>query len=458
MRAFHLVGLCLLLAADASAQNWPAFRGPGAAGTIEGAKPPQAWSVKTGKNVQWKTPIPGLAHASPIVWGDRVFVATSVQLEGEPVFRHGLYGDVDTTSNEGDISWRLYALDRATGKVLWEREAAKAKPRVNRHIKATHANSTPVTDGRTVVVYFGSEGGLYAYDFEGKQLWRTEVGPADTGWFYDASYQWGHASSPVVWRDRVILQADQAKDSFLAAYALADGKQLWRTPRPELPSWGTPLVVESDRGPEIVCHGGHAIRGYDPETGQERWRLEPTSEVTVGSPVAAHGLVFVSNGYRPVQPIYAIRPGGSGDLSLAAGSTSSERIAWSHDKGGTYIPTPLVVGDLFYTLADNGTLTSYDARTGEQVYRQRVGGGRAAFTASPVAGDGRLYLSSEDGDVYVIRAGRSYESLEVNSMGEVIMATPALSGDLLIVRSREHVWGLKEAPPAAPATGAGAAE
>jgi outer membrane protein assembly factor BamB len=242
----------------------------------------------------------------------------------------------------------------------------------------------------------------------------------------------------------VILQVDQAKDSFLAAYDLASGRQLWRTPRPELPSWATPVVVEGDKGPEIVCHGGHAIRGYDPETGRERWHLEPTAEVTVGSPVAAHGLVYVANGYRPVQPVYAIRPGGSGDISLAAGSTAGERVAWSQPKGGTYIPTPIVIGDHLYTLADNGTLTCYDAKTGEQIYKQRVGAGRAAFTASPVAADGRLYLSSEDGDVFVVKAGRDYQSLETNSLGEVIMATPALSGDLLIVRTQGHVWGLRE--------------
>lgn len=446
-----IVSASLLLACAVHAQNWPSFRGPAASGVAEGARPPQSWKVQDGKNVRWKTPIPGLAHSSPIVWGERVFVTSAVHLAGDPTFRSGLYGDVDTTSNEGEISWRLYCLERASGKILWERELAKGPAKVNRHIKATHANSTPATDGKTVVALFGSTGGLHAFDFDGKELWKRDLGPIDTGWFYDPSYQWGHASSPIVTEGKVLLQVDRAKDSFLAAFDLASGQDLWKTARPEISSWGTPNVIAGPEGLEVVTHGGRGIRGYDLKSGKELWSLKPTSEVTASTPVVAHGLIYTSDGYRPTQPVYAIRPGGRGDISLAAGATSNERIAWSHPTGGTYIPSPIVVGDLYYTLADNGTLTCYDAKTGEQIYKQRVGGGRHAFSASPVAADGKLFLSSEEGEIFVIASGREYRSLDVSSMNEVIMATPAVSGDLLIVRTQKHLWGLGEtAPPSAP--------
>ena len=444
-----------LVAAGSSAQDWPAFRGPSASGVAEGATPPQSWKVDGGVNVRWKTPIPGLAHSSPIVTGDRVFVTTAVHLTGEPTIRTGLYGDVDSAADPGEISWRLLALERGSGKVVWEREVAKGVPAVQRHIKATHANSTPATDGKVVVAFFGTTGTLVAYDLAGDEKWRRDLGPIDSGWFFDPSYQWGHASSPILVEGRVILQVDRAKDSFLAAFALADGKELWRTARPEIPSWGTPNAIAGPEGLEVVTHGGRGIRGYDLASGRELWSLKPTSEITATTPVVAHGMIYTSDGYRPTQPVYAIRPGGRGDISLAAGATSNERIAWSHPKGGTYIPTPIVVGDLYYTLNNNGTLTCYDARTGEQLFKQRVGDGQHAFSASPVAAAGRLYLASEEGEVFVVAAGREYKALEASTLPESIMATPAISGDLLLVRTQKHLWGIGPTTPAeaAPAKG-----
>lgn len=445
-----------LIASAAPAQDWPSFRGPSASGVGDGDAVPQSWQVEGNVNVRWKTPIPGLAHSSPIVWGDRVFVTSAVHLAGDPTIRTGLFGDVDSATDAGEISWRLYALDRASGKIVWEREIAKGAPKVARHIKATHANSTPATDGKVVVAFFGTTGALVAYDFAGKERWRRDLGPIDAGWFYDASYQWGHASSPILADGRVLLQVDRAKDSFLAAFDVRDGKELWRTARPEIPSWGTPNVIAGPEGTEVVTHGGRGIRGYDLTSGRELWWLKPTSEITATTPVVAHGMIYTSDGYRPTQPVYAIKPGGRGDISLAEGKTANERIAWSHPKGGTYIPSPIVVGDLYYTLNNNGTLTCYDAKTGEQLYKQRVGDGQHAFTASPVAAGGRLYLASEEGEVFVVAAGREYKAVDKSSLGETIMATPALSGDLMILRSQKHLWGIGKTaaaatPPAAPA-------
>ncbi|MFN7961240.1 MAG: PQQ-binding-like beta-propeller repeat protein [Thermoanaerobaculia bacterium] len=448
MKRFLPSLLLLLLPATSQAQNWPSFRGPGASGLDPMAKPPATWNVKEGKNVRWSVPVPGFAHSSPIVWGDRVFVATAVHSEKEPTLRTGLYGDVDSATDPGQISWRLLAFERATGKLVWDRELAKGAPKVLRHFKATHANSTPATDGQHVVVFFGSEGGLYCLSQDGKLEWRTEVGGVDTGWFYDPSYQWGHASSPVIWQNQVILQVDRPKDSFLAAYDLATGKPLWRTPRAEISSWGTPTLVPSGDRFEIVTNGSRAIRGYDPKTGEELWHISPTTEVSVSTPIFAGGLVFVSEGYRPLQPVYAIRPGGRGDLSLKPDASTSAQIAWSVQKGGTYLPTPIAVGPHLYTLNNNGTLTCYEAATGKELYRQRVGDGHAAFSASPVATPERLYLASEDGDVFVVATGPEFRVLGSNPVGETLMATPAISGDLLILRTGKSLVAVGEPAPA----------
>jgi hypothetical protein len=424
-----------------AARPWPAFRGQNAAGNGDGQGAVSEWNVATGTNVRWKTPVPGIAISSPIVWGDRVFVTTAVGSSADKTFRTGLYGDVKPVDDLSEHTWKMVCLDKATGKVLWERTAFTGTPKVKRHPKSTQANSTPVTDGKRVVAVFGSIGLLAAWDINGAPLWTQKIGVIDSGWFLDPTYQWGHSSSPIIYRNSVILQADAQKGSYVAAYDLSSGKELWRTPREEIPTWGTPTVFSANGRDELVTNGTK-VRGYDPQTGKQLWTLGPNSEVTVGTPVVGDGLVYVTGGYPPVRPVYAIKPGSNGDISLAKGATSSEAIAWSNTSG-TYIPTPIVYDGLLYTLDNSGILTTYDAKSGERIYRSRVGGG-GAFTASPVAADGRLFIANEDGDVFVVRAGRTYEQLAKNEMKEVILSTPAISDGLIIVRTLGHVYAFGE--------------
>jgi outer membrane protein assembly factor BamB len=315
---------------------------------------------------------------------------------------------------------------------------------VKRHPKSTHAAATPVTDGKYVVALFGSEG-MYAYDMNGKLVWKQNLGTLDAGWFYDPDYQWEYAASPIIYKNMIIVQADIQKDSFIAAYDLKTGKPLWKTPREEIPGWATPTVVEGKTRAEVVTNGTKAIRGYDPATGKELWRLTPNSEVITPTPIFGHDLIYVTSGYRPIQPIYAIKPGAKGDITLQAGKDSSEFIAWSKQRGGPYMPTPIVYGDHLYTISNNGVVTAYNAKTGERLYQERVGGKGGAFTASPVAADGKLYFSSEDGEVFVVKAGPKYEFIGINPVGEVIMATPAISDGLVIVRGLKHVYAFGEA-------------
>ena len=442
-----LVCLCLL-SIGIRAQDWPQFRGPRATGVVEGQPAAVDWNAEKSVNTRWKTAIPGLAHSSPVVWGDKVFVSTAVTSGAKDETRYGLYGDVAPVKDDPKHTWKVYALDKATGKILWERVAYEGLPKVKRHPKSTHADSTPVTNGKYLVVLFGSHG-MYAYDLKGKLLWKQDLGLLDAGWFYDADYQWEYGSSPVIYKDLVIVQADVQKDSFIAAYSLKNGKLVWKTPREEISSWGTPTIYEGEMRAELITNGSKAIRGYDPATGKELWRLTPNSEVTTPTPFVAHDLIFVTSGYAPIQPIYAIRPGATGDISLAEGKESNTFIAWSKKRGGPYMPTPVVYGDYLYTCSNQGVLTAYNAHTGERIYQERLGGKGGAFTASPVASDGKIYLSSEDGDIFVVKTGPKYELLATNPVGEVMMATPAISGGLVIVRGLKHIFAFG---PAAAAT------
>ncbi len=439
-----IAGLLVFAVEPARAQNWPQFRGAGASGIVDGTPLPSKWNGETGENVLWKTPIPGLSHASPVVWGNRVFVATAVSSNPKPYFRAGLYGDVDSDTDLTKHSWKLYCLDKKTGKIIWERIAHEGIPKTKRHIKATFASSTPVTDGKNVVAFFGSEG-LYCYDLEGKLNWKADLGVLDAGWFFDPDYQWGTASSPIIFKDLVILQCDIQKDSFIAAFNLKTGKQVWRTPREEIPSWGTPTVYEGKSRAELVTNATRAIRGYDPMTGKELWQMRGNPEVTATTPIAAHDLIFISNSYRPNQPLYAIKPGASGDISLKEGQEINDFISWSKQRGGSYMPTPLVYGDYLYVCANHGVLTVYEAKTGVRVYQQRIGDKGGSYSASPVAGDGKIYLSSEDGEVFVVKAGPKYELISDNKVGEVLMATPAISEGVIIIRGQHHVFAVASA-------------
>lgn len=434
----------------AAPRPWPQFRGTHASGIGDGQGAPAAWNVATGEGVRFKTPIPGIGLSSPIVWGDRIFLTTAVSGKGDATFRTGLYGDTASVDDHSVHSFRLYALDAVTGRVAWEREVHRGAPQVERHLKSSLANATPATDGERVVVLFGAIGKLAAYDFDGKQLWQRDIGILDANDPQSGSAEWGHASSPILYGDLVLVQGDRRKDSFLAAYRLATGEEVWRVAREEPSTWSTPNILPAPTGDELIANGP-TIRAYDPRTGKPLWSLGPSSEVVVATPVIGDGLAFVTAGYPPVRPVFAVRPGQRGDLSLPKGERSSKAIAWSHARGGTYIPSPILYRGILYTCNNNGILTTYRAETGEQLSMSRLSTTTASFSASPVAADGRLYIASEQGDVYVLRAGPEPELLAVHPMGETVMSTPAISNGLLVVRTLNHVFGLAQPAAAKPA-------
>ncbi len=433
-----LVLLPLTAAAGESADgNWPSFRGPQARGVAEGHPTALEWNGESGENIRWKTPVPGLGHSSPVIWGDRVYVTTAIAADGEAELKVGLYGDGMPAKDTGVQTWRLYGIDRESGGVAWQHDVHEGAPKSKRHPKASHASSTPATDGHRLVVHLGSEG-LFGYDMDGKLVWKQDLGVLHSSAYTFPLAEWGYSASPVIHDGKVVVQVDILKGSFLAVFDAADGSEVWRTARDEFPTWSTPTVYESGERTLILVNGYKHMGAYDFATGGELWKLAGGGDVPVPTPVVAHGLVYLTNAHGAQRPIYAIRPGAEGDISLEGDATANDGIAWSVPRGGTYMPTPIVYGDELYVLRNNGVLYAYDAKTGARHYEERMAKG-TGFTSSPVAADGKLYFTSEMGETYVVKEGKEFETLAVNELGETVMATPAISRGTLFFRTRGHL-------------------
>ncbi len=425
--------------------NWPAFRGEQARGHSDGYPLPTKWNVESGENVVFKIDVPGLAHSSPVIWGERLYLTTAVGAnEGEAELKVGLYGSIAPVEDEGAQTFRVLCYDKHTGNLLWSQTAWGGMPQVKRHPKGSHAASSVATNGDRVVAFFGSEG-LYCYDRDGKLLWKREdFGLLDSGYFSMPQAQWGFASSPVIHEDKIILQVDIQAQSWVGALSLETGEDLWRTEREEVPTWGTPTVHVGKQRSQVICNGWKHIGGYDLETGEALWWLEGGGDIPVPTPIVANDLAYITNAHGRHAPIYAIPLDASGKLSTLP---TSKDLAWFHMRRGNYMQTPLVASDLLYCCNDLGVLSCFDAKTGDEIYRERLANtqmGGYGFTASGVSGDGKLYQASEDGEVYVVKLGPEFEILEVNSLKDPTMASPALSEGVLYFRTQHHLIAVGE--------------
>lgn len=426
--------------------DWPQFRGIRAAGIAEGFSLPATWNLADGTGVLWKTPIPGLGLSSPVVWGDDVFISTSISGQKDAGLKVGLYGDIAPVQDDTEHEWRIYAFDKKTGGVKWQQSVHRAVPKIKRHTKSSHANSTLATDGERLVAFFGSEG-LYAYDLKGRQLWKKDLGVLDAGFFMVPAAQWETGSSPVLHEGVVVVLADVQKDSFLAAFDAASGKELWRTPRTDVPTWGTPTIHTVNGQTQILVNGFRHAGAYDFKTGKEIWKLSRNGDIPIPTPVVNEGLIYLTNAHGPLSPVYAIRETATGDITPQGDAATSDHIAWSVSKGGGYLCTPLVYRGLVYIVTYNGVLSVFDARTGERKYQQRLLENTAsAFTSSPVANDGKVYVGSEDGQVIVLKAGGTFERVATNDMGASLLATPAISEGRLLVRTQDQLVAIGARP------------
>ena len=417
--------------------RWPQFRGPGARGVADEAGLPTRWS--TTESVAWVTDILGFGWSSPIVWDGTVYLTTVVSAEAVEEPQGGLYrGREAWLPSQAEHRWLVYAIDVETGDVNWEREVHRGAPARGHHQKNTLASETPVTDGESVYVYFGGVG-VFSLDTNGTVQWSHEIDASDT------RLGWGTAASPVLYRDRLYIVNDNDDESSLLALSTETGAEVWRTDRDEGTNWSTPYIWENEQRTEIVTTGTDKVRSYDLE-GNLLWELTGMSSITVPTPFAEFGLLYLSSGYLGDQtrPVFAVRPGASGDISLEGGELSNQFIVWSQPQAAPYNTSPIVYGDYYYTLLDRGFFTCHDARTGEEMYsRERIAVG-AAFTASPWAYDGKLFVLSEDGDTYVIQAGPEFEVIGQNPLDEFSMATPAIAHGSLFIRTASRLYRITE--------------
>ena len=450
----------------AGSENWPSFRGADALPAVsDDPRLPLTWS--TTENVVWKTAIDGLGWSSPVIWDDRIFLTTVVSDGEEEEPRMGLYfpyGSPETFDDDrfpdpepGDLlersinfhHWLVAAIDFESGDLLWTTEVHTGEPDFDRHLKNTYASSTPVTDGERVYAYFGNVG-VYALDMDGQLLWQKRFDPAET------RLGWGPAASPVLHEDTLYIVNDNDDYSFLVALDAATGDERWRVDRDEGTNWATPYIWQNDGRTELITVGSNLVRSYGLD-GEELWSFQGMNSITIPQPFSAHGLLYVMSGYvgDAVRPVYAIRPGADGDISLTDDATSSEFVAWYQDTAGPYHPTPLVYGDYYFTLLDRGFFTVHDARSGEELYfteqqiqqqevRRRVARGTGGFTASPWAYNGMVFVLSEEGDTYVLDSNDRFRLVATNSLDEVAMSSPAIARGNLFIRTRSHLWRLTD--------------
>ncbi|QQS46332.1 MAG: PQQ-binding-like beta-propeller repeat protein [Acidobacteriota bacterium] len=434
MRMIWLVALILTFI-PAADDNWPQFRGPGSTGVVEDPALPDKWSQT--ENVIWKSDIPGLGWSSPIVWGDRIFLTSVISTEEIEKPKKGLYFGGERGLPKDEHRWMVYCLDWKTGRILWEREVHRGNPSTTRHLKNSYASETPVTDGERVYALFGNLG-LFCFDMKGRQLWSHRYDVRKT------RFGWGTAASPVLHEDRLLVLDDNDEQSYFIAYDKKSGKELWRVDRGKGTNWATPYVWQNKQRTEIVVPATKAVVSYD-LNGKPLWEFKGMSSIAIPTPFSKFDLLYIASGYVGDQhrPVYAIRHGATGDISLKQGETSNQYIAWYQPQAGPYNPSPIIYGDYYYTLYDRGFLTCHDAKTGREIYgKQRLDAEVAAnaFTSSPWAYNGKLFALNEDGETYVIQAGPEYKLLGRNSLGEMCMATPAIARGSLIIRTASKLY------------------
>ncbi|MCZ6672884.1 MAG: PQQ-binding-like beta-propeller repeat protein [Verrucomicrobia bacterium] len=416
--------------------DWPQFRGADSRGIAYGDALPDQWS--TAENISWKTNIPGRGWSSPIVWGDKVFLTTVINSGTSEEPKKGLYFGGNRPAPADTLhEWKVYCLNLKTGKIIWEQVVHESLPDTPIHLKNSYASETPVTDGERVYFYFGNIG-LFVFDLDGKLEWSKSFAPLPI------RNGWGTAASPILHGNRLYVLNDNNEDSWLKAINKTSGKEIWTIHRDEKSNWSSPYIWENELRTEIIIPGTGIVTSYDLD-GNELWSLEGMSSITIATPYSADGLLYISSGYvgSRQKPIYAIRPGAKGDISINETTTSNDYIVWCSWRAAPYNPTTLLYQDNLYVLLDRGMLSCLDPKSGEFHFeKEKIPRGRSGFTASPWAYDGKVFCLNEDGATFVFRAGKSFDLLHVNRLPEddIYMATPAIASNRLLIRSSTGLY------------------
>lgn len=417
-------------------ENWPAFRGADSRGVADDADIPSVWSSEN--NVKWKVEIPGRGWSSPVVWQGKVFLTTCVDSGAPPEARKGLYfGGEQNKAPQREHRWIVYCLELGTGKILWEKTVNNGIPATPVHVKNTYASETPIVDAKHVYATFGNLG-IFCLTHSGEIVWKLPIEPRAI------QMNWGPAASPVLDDGKLYFVNDNQDSSYLQALDAKTGKELWRVTREEQSNWATPFIWKNPIRTEIITPGTRKTRSYD-LSGRELWEITGSSPITIATPYEAHGLLYVTSGYvlSPKKPIFAIRPGASGNISLTDKETSNDYVVWCQKNGAPYNPSTIVYRDRMYVLYDRGLFGCFNALTGEEIYpKQRLGS--LEFTSSPWASNGKIYCLSESGETFVIAAKDQFEELGINRLGEddMCMATPAIAGNSLLIRTLNRIYCL----------------
>jgi len=418
-------------------RQWTAYRGNFSSGVLDNANLPETFDLIKMINIKWKTEIPGLGLSSPVIWDNKIFITSAISQTDREGFKPGIYGDISPVRDSSIHEWKVFCIDKYSGKLIWEKTAYKGIPKMKRHPKSTHANTSVATDGKYVVAFFGSEG-LFCYDMNGNLIWQKNFGLLRSVFFMVKSAEWEFASSPIIYNGVLIIQCDVLENSFVAAYDLKSGKELWKTQRDEYPGWCTPNIY-TNAGKTYVALNGYKNRGgYDFETGKQVWNMSGGGDIQLPTPIVGNDLIYFNSAHGKYSPIIAVKTSAAGDITLKETETSNEFIKWSLPRGGSYMHTLLLYKNHLYNVNWNGSFICLDPLTGKEIYNAKLGKAKS-FIASPVASDGRIYVVDEDGTIYVVQDGDEFKLLAEVPMNDICMTAPAITDGMIIFRTQKYL-------------------
>jgi len=418
-------------------RQWTAYRGRLSSGVLDNANLPETFDFVKMINIRWKTEVPGLGLSSPVIWGNKIFITSAVSQADKDGFKPGIYGDITPVRDSSIHEWKVYCIDKKTGKIVWEKTAYKGIPKMKRHPKSTHANTSVATDGKYVVAFFGSEG-LFCYDMNGKLVWQKNFGLLRSVFFMVKSAEWEFASSPIIYNGVLIIQCDVLENSFVAAYDVKTGKEIWKTQRDEYPGWCTPNIYTNGGKTYVALNGYKNRGGYDLETGKEIWKMSGGGDIQIPTPVVGNDLIYFNSAHGRNSPIIAVKTNALGDITLKESETSNEYIKWSLPRGGSYMHTLLLYRNHLYNVNWNGALICLDPLNGKEIYNAKLGKAKS-FIASPVASDGKIYVVDEEGTVYIIEDSNEFKLLAEISMNDICMTAPAITDGMIIFRTQKFL-------------------
>lgn len=442
-KLFLIIGILIIYQLHVSAQlkperQWLSYRGYRSSGVLDNASLPDSFNLATGYNIIWKTTLPGMGISSPVIFGNNLFISSAVSESDKAGFKPGLYGDIRPVNDSSVHEWKVFCFDKSTGRKIWEKTACKGVPKMKRHPKSTHANTTLAVNDKYVVAFFGSEG-LYCYSVDGKLQWKKDFGLLKSVFFTQESAEWEFASSPIIYENTVIIQCDVLNNSFLATYDIQSGKEKWRTSRDEYPGWCTPNIY-NDGGKICIAVNGFKHRGgYDFKTGEEIWSMSGGGDIQIPTPVVGNGLIYFNSAHGKSSPIMAIRTDAKGDITLKEGESSNKYVKWSIPRGGSYMHTMLLYHNKLYNINWNGTINCLDPDSGKEIYTAKLGNSKS-FIASPVASDGKIFIPDEEGTVYIISDADRLDILSVIPLNEVCMTAPAITDRMIYFRTQNTLF------------------